>query len=47
VPIIYRLAALLVDHFVLFDHPTGPLSERQQTQWPTDLGILRRRTHAR
>lgn len=49
VPIIDKLAALLTDHFVLLDHPSGGLlfPSANNPEWPTDPGILRRRTHAR
>jgi integrase len=49
VPIIDKLATLLVDHFVLLDHPTDGLlfPSANNPEWPTDPGILRRRTHAR
>lgn len=49
VPIIDRLAALLADHFVLLDHPSDRLlfPSANNPEWPTDPGILRRRTHAR
>jgi integrase len=49
VPIIDRLAALLVDHLVPLDHPTDGLlfPSANNSEWPTDPGILRRRTHAR
>jgi integrase len=49
VPIIDKLAALLADHFVLLDHPSDGLlfPSANNPGWPTDAGILRRRTHAR
>jgi len=49
VPIIDKLAALLADHFVLLDHPSDGLlfPSASKLDWPTDAGILRRRTHAR
>ncbi len=49
VPIIDKLAALLADHFVLLDHPNDGLlfPSANNSDWPTDAGILRRRTHAR
>jgi integrase len=49
VPIIDRLAVLLADHFVLLDHPSDGLlfPSTNNPEWPTDPGILRRRTHAR
>ncbi|MGC1853692.1 MAG: site-specific integrase [Solirubrobacterales bacterium] len=49
VPIIDRLAALLVDHLVLLDHPSDGLlfPSTNNPEWPTDPGILRRRTYAR
>lgn len=49
VPIIDKLAALLADHFVLLDHPSDGLifPSTNNPEWPTDAGILRRRTHAR
>lgn len=49
VPIIDRLAVLLADHFVLLDHPSDGLlfPSANNPDWPTDAGILRRRTHAR
>lgn len=48
-PIIDKLATLLADHFVLLDHPTDGLlfPSTNNPDWPTDAGILRRRTHAR
>ncbi len=48
VPIIDKLAALLADHFVLLDHPSDGLlfPSANNPEWPTDAGILRRRTHA-
>jgi integrase len=49
VPIIDKLAVLLADHFVLLDHPRDGLlfPSSNNPEWPTDAGILRRRTHAR
>lgn len=49
VPIIDKLATLLADHFVLLDHPSDGLlfPSANNSDWPTDAGILRRRTHAR
>jgi integrase len=49
VPIIDKLAALFADHFVLLDHPSDGLlfPSANNSEWPTDSGILRRRTHAR
>jgi integrase len=49
VPIIDKLSALLTDHFVLLDHPSDGLlfPSTNNPDWPTDAGILRRRTHAR
>lgn len=49
VPIIDRLAVLLADHFVLLNHPSDGLlfPSTNNPDWPTDAGILRRRTHAR
>lgn len=49
VPIIDKLAVLLADHFVLFDHPGDGLlfPSANNPDWPSDAGILRRRTHAR
>jgi integrase len=49
VPIIDKLAILLTDHFVLLDHPNDGLlfPSASNPNWPTDAGILRRRTHAR
>ncbi len=49
VPIIDKLAVLLADHFVLLDHPSEGLlfPSTNNPDWPTDAGILRRRTHAR
>jgi integrase len=49
VPIIDRLSALLADHFVLLNHPTEGLlfPSAKNPDWPTDPGILRRRTHKR
>lgn len=48
VPIIDRLAVLLADHFVLLDHPSEGLlfPSANNPDWPTDPGILRRRTYA-
>jgi integrase len=47
VPIIDKLATLLADHFVLLDHPSEGLlfPSANNPEWPTDPGILRRRTH--
>ncbi len=49
VPIIDKLAVLLADHLVLLDHPSNGLlfPSNNNPEWPTDAGILRRRTHAR
>lgn len=49
VPIIDKLATLLADHFVLLDHPSNGLlfPSANNPEWPTDPGILRRRTHER
>ena len=49
VPIIDKLVRLLADHFVLLDHPNDGLlfPSANNPAWPTDAGILRRRTHAR
>jgi hypothetical protein len=49
VPIIDKLAALLSDHFVLLNRPSEGLlfPSTNNPAWPTDAGILRRRTHAR
>lgn len=49
VPIIDKLATLLADHFVLLDHPSEGLlfPSVNNPEWPTDPGILRRRTHER
>ncbi len=49
VPIIDKLATLLANHFVLLDHPSEGLlfPSANNPDWPTDAGILRRRTHAR
>jgi integrase len=49
VPIIDKLAILLADHFVLLDHPSEGLlfPSANNPEWPTDAGILRRRTRAR
>jgi len=49
VPIIDKLAVLLADHFVLLDHPSEGLlfPSTNNPEWPTDPGILRRRTQAR
>jgi integrase len=49
VPIIDRLSVLLADHFLLLDHPSDGLlfPSTNNPEWPTDPGILRRRTHAR
>jgi integrase len=47
VPIIDKLAALLVNHFVLLDHPSDGLMfpSVKKPEWPTDPAILRRRAH--
>lgn len=49
VPTIDKLAVLLTDHFVLLDHPSEGLlfPSANNPEWPTDPGIVRRRTHAR
>jgi integrase len=49
VPIIDRLAVLLINHFVLLDHPDEGLMfpSAQRPEWPTDPGILRRRIRRR
>lgn len=49
VPVIEKLATLLADHFVLLDHPAEGLlfPSTNRPDWPTDPGILRRRTHKR
>jgi integrase len=49
VPIIDKLAVLLADHFVLLNHPSGGLlfPSTNNPEWPTDPGILRRRTYKR
>lgn len=49
VPIIDRLAALLVDHLVSLEHPSEGLlfPSAERPEWPTDPAILRRRTHQR
>lgn len=49
VPIIDKLAVLLVNHFVLLDHPDEGLMfpSVQRPEWPTDPGILRRRIRTR
>jgi len=49
VPIIEKLAVLLADHFVLLNHPSNGLifPSANNPEWPTDPGILRRRTHKR
>jgi integrase len=49
VPIIDKLAVLLVDHFVLLNHPGAGLifPSAENPEWPTDPGILRRRTYKR
>jgi integrase len=45
VPIIDWLAVLLVDHFVLLDHPSEGLifPNPKNADWPTNAGILRHR----
>jgi len=45
VPIIDKLRVLLVNHFVLLDHPSEGLlfPSFKNPEWPTDPGILRRR----
>jgi integrase len=47
VPIIDKLGALLADHFVLLNHPSAGLlfPSANNPEWPTDPGILRRRTY--
>lgn len=47
VPIIDKLAVLLADHFVLLNHPSAGLlfPSTNNPEWPTDPGILRRRTY--
>jgi integrase len=49
VPIIDKLAVLLADHFVLLNHPNDGLifPSAENPEWPTDPGILRRRTYRR
>jgi integrase len=49
VPIIDKLAVLLADHFVLLNHPGAGLifPSTENPEWPTDPGILRRRTYKR
>jgi integrase len=49
VPIIDKLAVLLADHFVLLNHPSDGLlfPSANNPEWPTDPGILRRRTYKR
>jgi integrase len=49
VPIIDKLAGLLADHLVLLNHPNDGLifPSALNPDWPTDAGILRRRTHKR
>jgi hypothetical protein len=49
VPIIDKLAVLLADHFVLLNHPSDGLMfpSAKNPDWPTDPGILRRRTRQR
>jgi integrase len=46
VPIIERLAGLLKDHLVLINNPMDGLlfPSAKRPEWPTDQGILRRRT---
>lgn len=48
-PIIDKLGVLLADHFILLDHPTNGLifPSANNPEWPTDPGILRRRTYKR
>lgn len=47
VPIIDKLSVLLADHFVLLNHPSAGLifPSAENPEWPTDPGILRRRTY--
>ena len=49
VPIIDKLGVLLADHFVLLNHPSNGLlfPSANNPAWPTDPGILRRRTYKR
>lgn len=49
VPIIDKLGVLLADHFVLINHPSVGLvfPSANNTEWPTDPGILRRRAYKR
>jgi integrase len=49
VPIIDKLGVLLADHFVLLNHPSNGLifPSANNQEWPTDPGILRRRTYKR
>jgi integrase len=49
VPIIDKLAVLLVNHFVLLDHPSAGLifPSLKNPAWPTDPAILRRRAYKR
>lgn len=49
VPIIDKLGVLLADHFVLLNHPSTGLifPSANNPEWPTDPGILRRRTYKR
>jgi integrase len=49
VPIIDKLGVLLADHFVLLNHPSSGLifPSANNPEWPTDPGILRRRTYKR
>jgi integrase len=49
VPIIDKLSVLLADHFVLLNHPSAGLifPSANNPEWPTDPGILRRRTYKR
>ncbi len=46
VPIIDKLAVLLADHLILLNHPSEGLifPSAKNPEWPTDPGILRRRT---
>jgi integrase len=49
VPIIDKLGVLLADHSVLLNHPSAGLifPSANNPEWPTDPGILRRRTYKR
>jgi integrase len=50
VPIIDKLTVLLADHFVLLNHPSSGgllFPSANNSEWPTDPGILRRRTYKR